>query len=156
MAIATTLANYLGQSDVAYAVMKHRHSSSSLDTAEAAHVSGEQIAKPVVLKDEQGFVMAVIPATCKARLGVISRMMNRNLGLASESDFARLFEDCEVGAVPAMGQAYNMEMIWDDELALVPDVYCEAGDHEILIEMSCKQFKELMKESQHGQISTHM
>jgi len=155
MAIATTLTDFLGKSETIYSVMRHRHSSSSLDTAEAAHVSGKQIAKPVVLKDEQGYVMAVIPATNKARLGVISQMMNRQLYLASETDFNKLFQDCEVGAVPAIGQAYGLEMIWDDELAAAPEVFCESGDHETLIEMKCSQFKGLMSASRHGQISSH-
>ena len=156
MSIATTLTDFLGKSEAIYSVMRHRHSSSSLDTAEAAHVSGKQIAKPVVLKDERGYVMAVIPASNKARLGVISQMMDRRLYLASETDFENLFKDCEVGAVPAIGQAYGMEMIWDDELAVVPEIFCESGDHETLIEMKCEQFKDLMKESRHGQISSHI
>ena len=156
MAIASTLAEYLGKSGTIYSVMRHPHSSSSLNTAEAAHVSGKRLAKPVVLKDQQGYVMAIIPATSKARLGIISNMMNRQLGLASESDFAELFKDCEVGAVPVIGKAYGMEMIWDDELATAPEIYCESGDHETLIEMNCKQFRELMKESRHGQISKHI
>ena len=156
MAISTTLDKYLSESGTIYSVMRHRHSSSSLDTAEAAHVSGKQLAKPVVLKDEQGYVMAIIPATKKARLGVISHMMDRHLGLASESDFPDLFKDCEVGAVPAMGQAYGVEMVWDDELATATEVFCESGDHETLIEMNHKQFKDLMRNSRHGRISTHI
>ena len=156
MAIATTLTDFLGKSEAIYSVMRHRHSSSSLDTAEAAHVSGKQLAKPVVLKDEHGYVMAVIPATNKARLGVISQMMDRQLYLANEADFEDLVKDCEIGAVPAIGQAYGLETIWDDELAVLPEVFCESGDHEVLIEMKGEQFTDLMKESRHGQISDHI
>jgi Ala-tRNA(Pro) deacylase len=156
MSIATTLTDFLGKSEAVYSVMRHRHSSSSMDTAEAAHVSGKQIAKAVVLKDERGYVMAVIPASNKARLGVISQMMDRRLYLAKETDFENLFKDCEIGAVPAIGQVYGMETIWDDELTAAPEIFCESGDHETLIEMKCEQFKDLMSESRHGQISSHI
>jgi len=99
--------------------------------------------------------MAVIPATNKARLSVISDMINRQLYLAKEDDFGDIFKDCEIGAVPAIGQAYGLETIWDDELATLPEVFCESGDHEILIEMKGEQFKDLMKEARHGHISDH-
>ena len=156
MAIATTVTDYLGKSGVVYSVMRHPHSSSSLDTAEAAHVSGKHIAQAVVLKDQHGYIMAVIPATNKARLDAINSMMNRELDLASESDFAELFKDCEIGAVPVIGEAYGVETVWDDALQAAPDIYCESGDHETLIEMSTAQFKELMKDKAHGEISALM
>jgi Ala-tRNA(Pro) deacylase len=156
MAIAASVAGYLKDCGTVYTVMKHRHSSSSLETAEAAHVPGHRLAKPVVLKDDQGYVLAVIPATNRARLGVISRLLHRQLGLADEADFAGLFKDCEIGAVPIVGQAYDIEVIWDDELADQPSVYGESGDHETLIGLENWQFKKLMQDVRHGPISNHI
>jgi len=156
MAIATTLSGYLDSRGAVYSVLKHRHTASSLETAEAADVPGDQLAKPVVLHDDRGYVMAVIPATHKARLGVISRLMDRELGMAREEELKTLFGDCELGAVPVVGDAYDVEMVWDDSLTTIPDVYFESGDHEILIHMQSEDFKQLMKDVPHGQISSHM
>ena len=156
MAIATTLSGYLDSRGAVYSVLKHRHTSSSLETAEAAHVPGDQLAKPVVLHDDKGYVMAVIPATHKARLGVISQLMDRKLGMALEEELGTLFKDCELGAVPAVGRAYDVDMVWDDSLTAIPDVYFESGDHEILIHMLSEDFKQLMKDEPHGWISSHL
>jgi len=156
MAIATTLSDYLDSKGAVYTVLKHRHTTSSLETAEAAHVPGDQMAKPVVLHDDKGYVMAVIPATHKARLGVIGQLMGRELDMAFEEDLGPLFDDCELGAVPAVGRPYDVETVWDDSLATSPDVYFESGDHEILIHMQCEDFKQLMQSEPHGQISSHM
>lgn len=156
MAIAATLSDYLNSRGAVYSVLKHQHTSSSLETAEAAHVPGDQLAKPVVLHDGKGYVMAVIPATHKARLGVISQLMHRKLSMALEDELGALFKDCELGAVPAIGRAYDVEMVWDDSLATVPDIYFESGDHEILIHMLSKDFKQLMQDEPHGQISSHI
>ena len=77
MAIAKTLSDYLDSKGITYSVLKHPHTSSSQETAEAAHVPGDQLAKSVVLHDGKGYVMAVIPATHKARLGAIGQMLGR-------------------------------------------------------------------------------
>ena len=64
--IATRLRWYLDQSGLPYEVLPHPHSSSSLETARAAHVRPDKLVKPVLLEDERGYVMAVVPASALA------------------------------------------------------------------------------------------
>ena len=73
--------------------------------------------------------------------------------MAKESEFKALFDDCEQGAVPALGEAYGIQVIWDDELAYTADIYIEAGDHEHLIWLERKDFKKLMASLPHTIIS---
>ena len=63
MALATTLEKYLAYQQVAYEVITHRPTTSSSSTAEASHVSGERVAKAVIVKADNDFVMAVLPAS---------------------------------------------------------------------------------------------
>ncbi len=67
----------------------------------------------------------------------------------------RLFEDCELGAIPPVGKPYGMEMIVDDSLNEQPDVYFEAGDHTSLIHVNAMAFHRLMAEARHGRFSRH-
>src|SRR5258705_11222090 len=76
-------------------------------TAELAHVPGDRLAKSVILEDDDGFVMAVLPSTCHIRLGRLSRELNRRLRLAMENELPKLFGDCELGAIPPVGPAYR-------------------------------------------------
>lgn len=57
-----------------------------MHTAEAAHVTGDKLAKAVVLIDEDGYLVAVIPATFKLKMGLVHASLVRVGG----SDFKKL------------------------------------------------------------------
>lgn len=144
MAIASTVSSYLSECDVPYDVLTHPHTSSSGESAQYAHISGQRLAKSVILEDDQGYVMVVVPSSRHVDLGEIHRQLNRDLGLATEGELGRLFMDCELGALPAVGPAYGMETVVDDALAEQADIYFEAGDHEQLIHVTAESFQTLM------------
>ena len=108
MAIAHRIEDYMMQYGVQYDVVTHPHSRSSMETAELAQVPGDRLAKSVVLEDEDGFLMAVLPSTRHVRLGRLSQELNRRFRLATEEEIGALFEDCERGAIPPLGSAYGM------------------------------------------------
>jgi Ala-tRNA(Pro) deacylase len=63
--------------------------------------------------------------------------------LARESELPDVFPDCSLGAVPGFGQAYNLDLVWDDELGEQPCLYFEAGNHEELIQIEQYDFHQL-------------
>lgn len=157
MAIAKTVTDYLKQQRIDYDIVVHPLSeASSMETAEAAHVSGERVAKAVVLKDSRGHLLAVLPATHTLDLEAVRRITGRHLDLAPEGDLARLFPDCAVGAVPAIGPAYGMDTVVDNALLAQPELYFEAGDHRELIQVGESQFEQLMGVSTRGLFSRHV
>lgn len=156
MAMAMTIKEYLENSGVEYEILEHPHSVCSMRTAFEAHVSGEDIAKAVVLHDEDGYMMAVVPATHKVQLGKLSKQYNRYLSLADEKELAYLFSDCSDGAIPPIGKAYGIDVIYDDQLNHCDDVYFEAGDHTDLIHISGEAFRSLMQGMDHGIFSRHI
>ena len=153
MATAGRIEDYMMRHGVRCDVLTHPHSHSSMETAELARVPGDRLAKSVVLEDDDGYVMAVLPSTCHVRLGKLSREMNRKLRLATEDELARLFADCETGAVPPLGLAYGMPTIVDDALGEQSDIYCEAGDHETLLHMNRDAFMALMEHADHARFA---
>lgn len=156
MSIASRVSDYLVEQDADFDVLNHPHSSTSMESAQLAHVPGDRIAKSVVLEDDRGYLLAVLPASCKVDLGELHRQTNRNLGLASEYEIGALFDDCEPGAVPPFGGVYEMETIVDDSLAEQSDIYFEAGDHERLIHVSAETFETLLGDVQHSEFSRHL
>ena len=153
MAIAKTLKSYLDKHHVEYAVVEHAHSASALESAHSAHVPSHQVAKAVVLEDEDGFVVSVLPSTNRLDLVWVKDSLGRNLSLASENALSDLFKDCELGAVPALSEAYGLDVIWDDQLSSASDIYIEAGDHEHLIHIKGDSFRQLMSGMPHSFIS---
>ena len=156
MSIANRVSDYLTEQDADYEVLTHPHSSTSMETAQLAHVPGDRIAKSVVLEDDRGYLLAVLPASCQVDLGELHRSTNRNLGLATEYELGALFDDCEPGAVPPFGSVYDLETIVDESLVEQSDVYFEAGDHERLVHVSGETFENLLGDVQHSYFGRHM
>ena len=156
MAVAITLENFLSSQGIGYQTVRHSHTYSSMDTAHAAHVPGDEIAKAVVLEDAAGYVVAVIPATHKLELGMLHNQIQRDLALASERDVGELFKDCELGAIPALGAAYGLETVCEDSLLDADHVYLEAGDHEQLVRLTGSQFRQLMSDTRRAHFSYHI
>lgn len=156
MAIAQTVKTFLDTHRISYDVVHHSPALSSMKTAAAAHVPGNRLAKSVILKDDTGYVMAVVPSTHRIELGQLHREMHRPLGLATETEVSGIFSDCNIGAVPALGPAYGITTVMDDELTNQPEIYFEAGDHEELIHVSGKEYQALMSDVRHGRISRHI
>ena len=153
MAMAITLKQYLAKKGVEYERVPHARTPTSLAAAHAAQVPDDRVAKSVLLEDEKGFLMAVVPASQRVELDKLHDTLHRNLGLATEMEVAALFQDCELGAIPAVGPAYGVPVIVDDSLTEGPDVYFEAGDHRELIHMDTRQFKKLLPRVKHGRFS---
>ena len=153
MGIAITVRDYLDEAGVDYQLVPHAYTPNSRRAADAARIPRDQLAKPVLLEDDKGYLMAVVPASRRVELQSLERQIGRRLVLATEREVQDLFSDCSTGAIPALGQAYGLDVVWDDCLASCPDVYFEAGDHTDLVRMSGKEFTFLMGRRPHGRIS---
>ena len=103
MPIAHTVRKYLEQRAIPFEVVTHRHTVSSLRTADKAEISASSLAKAVLLEDDlehQHFLVAVVPATRRIDLAELAIRAGRRVHLATEEDAAGLFADCEAGAIP--------------------------------------------------------
>lgn len=156
MAIAYTIEQFLNQHHVPYQVVSHPRAVTSLKTAEAANIRPDLLAKAVLLEDDDGYVVAVLPATHHIKLNKLRSQMGRNVRMASEDEISELFTDCEIGAVPALGPAYGIETVWDESLAGQSGIYFEAGDHEELIRVSGEGFVDMLGTARHGNFTSHM
>jgi Ala-tRNA(Pro) deacylase len=154
MAIAPTLQSFLDQ-NVTYDVIPHEATMSSMRTAEACHISGDCLAKGVVLRHNGGHMLAVLPASHRIRLSDLRMHLGRDVDLAPEDEIDQLFRDCAHGAVPPVGACYGLDVIVDDSIDEKPDIYLEGGDHQTLIHMSHAQFARLMADARHGHFSVH-
>ena len=154
MAVARKLASYLDRWGIHAEVLAHARTVTAARAAEVTHLPEEQIAKAVLLKDGAGYLLAVVPASHHVELDAVQRLCGRPLSLADEDEIGRMFPDCELGAVPPVGDPYGLPVMVDDALAVQPDIYFEAGDHLSLLHVSGAQFAGLMQDVQHGQFGS--
>ena len=144
MSIPRSVDQYLTRSGVQYDVIAHTRTSNSSQSAEAAHVPGHQLAKGVMLHDDTGYLLAVIPATRRVDFDALDAQLGRRFMLAREDELPAMFKDCEPGAIPPFGRAYGIEVVMDDDLLDAEDVYFEAGDHRALVHVTGPDFLQLM------------
>lgn len=153
MAISPTLAKYLAGQNIEYDVIAHEPTLSSAQTAEVCRISGNRIAKAVVLREGSGFVLAILPASHHIRLPDLGMQLGAGVDFATEHEIEQLFADCAHGAVPPAGECYGLDVIVDDSIEAEPEVYLEGGDHATLVHMSHAQFARLAKKARHGRFS---
>ena len=151
MAIAPTFQKYLASKNVRYDIIAHEPTKSSMRTAEACRISGDHVAKAVVLRDEYGYVLAILPASHHIRLDDLRTQLGLDVELAAEYEIEELFDDCLPGAIPPAG----LDTMVDHSIEDQPEVYLEGGDHETLVHMSHAQFASLTATARHGCFSVH-
>ncbi|BBB95621.1 Ala-tRNA(Pro) deacylase [Bradyrhizobium japonicum] len=155
MTISPKLHNYLAAENIEYDEIPHVLTMSSALTAQACHVSGDRLAKAIVLRRNDGYLLAVLPASHHLRLADLRARFGDDIAMAAESEIDRLFTDCAHGAVPAAGSCYGLDVIVDDSIRMQPEIYIEAGDHETLLHLGRAQFARLTAGSLHGCFSAH-
>jgi Ala-tRNA(Pro) deacylase len=155
MTIAPKLSEALVKAGVTYEVVEHPQAPSASRTAEAAHAPGNRLAKAVVLQDREGYLLAVVPSTHRLDFDALEQLLGRRLELAREAEVGKLFPDCEVGAVPPLGDAYGLDMMVDESLTQEPEVYLEAGDHRRLVRVSGADFATLTGGARRAHFSHH-
>lgn len=148
MSISSTLRDCLRDKGCQYDVVHHTPTFSTSETAEVAHIPGDRLAKSVLLADDRGYAVAVLPSTFQLRMTELWEQTGRHFTLARETDLRDVFKDCEMGALPPIGMAYGMKTYLDESLMLQPEIYFEAGDHEDLIHMRTDQFRDLMEQAE--------
>lgn len=154
MSISARLNEYLNDNKVDYELVPHPHSFSSLSSAIAANISPSKIAKAVILEDHEGRrVMAVLPANHKISLRNLGDKLNRDLRLLEEKEVYEMFGDCQKGAIPSLGEVYNLEAVYDELLVEAKEIYFEAGDHNTLVHLGREDFVRLIKDAKHLRFS---
>ena len=93
MAIAPILQKHLDR-NVTYDVLTHDPTMSSTRTAQACHVSGDRLAKAIVLRHDGRYLIAVLPATHHVHLADLKTQIGDDVDLAGEDEIKRLFPDC--------------------------------------------------------------
>ena len=100
MTIAAHVERVLQDHGAHFKLISHRVTGSTHESAEAAHVRDDHIAKAVVVRDGEDRALVVIPGDTWVDLKALADETARTYVLDVESDLGQLFPDCEPGAVP--------------------------------------------------------
>jgi Ala-tRNA(Pro) deacylase len=153
MAISQGLRNYMERCGVAFEEVPHAHALQASKAAEASHVSGNRVAKGVLVRAGEGYMLAVVPSSKQVRLDELGRWLGREVRLAEEQESVPLFADCALGALPPVGAAFGLETVLDDDLLAADEVYFEGGDHRTLVHVAGGDWRRLVGDAGHCAMS---
>jgi Ala-tRNA(Pro) deacylase len=136
---------YLEQNKARFEIHEHPPAFTAQEVAAEEHVSGDRLAKVVVVKADKDFAMCVLPASYKLDMEKVAQALdNKKVRLADESELAQLFPDTEVGAAPPFGNLYNLPTLIDNHLGEEEEIVFQAGTHRQSIRMKYKDYAALV------------
>lgn len=138
------LTTFLENRKIPFQTIKHEPTYGAQRTAEALHVSGETVAKTVLMRVDGDYVIAVVPATHNVDVPAIKKLLKaRRIELATELEFNERFPDCEIGSLPPFGSQYGLKTLLDKALAGQSDVVFESNTHDESVRMRMRDFVRL-------------
>ena len=153
MGIALSLEQYLDGRGVPYDVMTHERTLCSSATAHASSIPEDNLAKGVLIRRDDGYLLAIVPASSHVQIEALANWLQQPIELATETEASMIFGDCELGSVPPVAGAYGLTAVMDDSLEGNDDIYFEGGDHRTLVHVTGRNFHLLMADVPHAHIS---
>jgi len=138
------LSDFLAAHAGRYEVITHDAAISAQEQAATMHVSGAVVAKVLIVKERDGFVMAILPASTEADLDRLKGLIGHGeVRLASVEEIGSVVRDCTPGVIPPFGALYGLRSFVDEQLWLAPEVVASAGDPATSIRLSSTEFRRL-------------
>lgn len=145
MPIMKKLRELFDGANVSYEVYNHPLAYTAQEVAQTQHVSGDLMAKVVMLKIDGDLVMSVITGSQKVHLPTIRENLGaQEVRLASEDEFTSRFPDCEIGAMPPFGNLFGLAVYVDPAVAKDESIYFNAGNHVQTVRLRYKDFEALV------------
>ena len=139
------LREFLDSHGVRYFVVSHSAAYTAQEIAAAAHVPGKELAKTVMVYIAGKMAMVILPASRQLDFECLREITDtRDVELAGEKEFAGLFPECEIGAMPPFGNLYGMDVYVSEELESDDEIAFNAGAHNELLRLSYEDYKKLV------------
>jgi len=145
MPISARIKNHLEENKIRYSLLTHPSAYTAQGAAAVMHVPGGEVAKTVVVEAGKDYYLVVLPASYHMNPGRLAHLIGRPVRLATETEFSSLFPDCELGAMPPLGELYGLGVYVDESLAADKEIIFNAGTHRDAIRMEFDDFVSLAR-----------
>ncbi len=136
---------FLDENGINYEVFEHESSFTAQEVVAAEHEPGKSVAKPVIVKAGEEYVMCVLPACYKIDMDALkSELAVDSVELISEAEVGEIFSDCDLGAEPPFGNLYDLLTVMDRSLEGDEYILFQFGTHEKSIRMRMDDYCNLV------------
>ncbi len=145
MPVIQRLKDYLDSQQVHYEVLGHQEAYEAPVIARALQVLGQGLAKFIMVKVKDRFVMTVLPSTWKVGLKRLKDVFQaRHVRLATEEEFQGLVPDCDLGTMPPFGNLHRLAVYVDRAFAENEEIIFQAGTYREALKMRYHDFTRLV------------
>lgn len=138
------LEGFLRARQARYEIVEHPAAVTAQEQAAAAHIGGDAMTKVLVVKERDGYVMAVVPATCVLDLDRLKGLIGHGeIRLATVEEIGAVVPDCAAGAIPPFGGLYRVATYADGRLLAPGEIAMPGGDFATTIRMRSAEFQRL-------------
>ena len=146
MGIPQRIHEYLRAQGIPFEWIHHPQAFTAQELAHSTHLSGKRLAKTLVVAADGQPVMVVLPASHRLNLYELRGLMEaRDVEMLPEAELAKVFPDCELGAIPPLGNLYGIEVWVDKAVSEYEDIVFSAGTHVDSIRTKYADFARLAK-----------
>lgn len=146
MALLEKLRVFLDENHAEYTHTEHPLVFTAREVASAEHLPTREVAKAVVVFGDNGYHMMVVPANKLVDFQEVRLTLGfTHARMATEEELGRLFPDCELGAMPAVGNLYGIPVYLDSSLAGEDTIAFNAGSHRDLVHMRTADYRKLVR-----------
>lgn len=136
--------DFLESAGVSFTVHHHEPTDSALDRAALFHGTQTQAVKPVLLKVDGTFAVALIAASSRISLLKVRQALRAGrCGFATEADAINLFVDCDPGVINAFGSQYSLTTLIDKHLTRALHLLFPGNRQSESIHLSLQDFEKL-------------
>jgi Ala-tRNA(Pro) deacylase len=145
MATAEWIKDMLEKRGVAYEELHHRVVFTAQEVAQSEHVSGNRLAKVVVVIADGQPTELILPASRRVVLDRVRKLLGASeVRLASENEMDKIFADCETGAIPPLRHWKDVTVLMDPAMRVEGDMVFQAGTHEDVIRLKFHDWLQLV------------
>ncbi len=145
MATVAWIKDMLERRGVAYEERHHRVAFTAQEVAQSEHVSGDCLAKVVVVIADGRPVELILPASRRVVLDRVRTLVAAAaVRLASEAEMEWIFTDCETGAIPPLRHWKDVTVLMDASMSNARDLVFQAGTHQDAVRLKFQDWLELV------------
>lgn len=146
MATATWIRETLAGQGVDFQELHHDEAFTAQQMAQREHVTGHRVAKVVVVMADGKPIEVIIPASRRLDLPRVQELLRaRDCRLATEDEMTQYFNDCELGAIPALRHWQNVDVLMDASMKVDGDIVFQGGTHRDAVRMRFDDWFRLVK-----------
>jgi Ala-tRNA(Pro) deacylase len=146
MPLTGTLEAYLDEQGLKYVTLRHSAAYTTQELAATLHIAGRELAKTVIVKADGEPAMVVLPASQRIDFQRLSKALGgKPVALAAEWEFAVLFPNCELGAMPPFGNLFGLPVYVAQSLTEDDEIVFNDGSFATAIRMRYADYARLVQ-----------